>query len=75
MQAPYFGGERACRAAGNDVDFDPSELLCGGCAPHSADAVCPKHGTDFVEFKCRFCCSIAVRVFCMPGVAVLGGGA
>ena len=60
QQSPYFGGERACRAAGADSEFDPSELLCGGCAPHSADAVCAKHGTDYIEFKCRFCCSIAV---------------
>lgn len=61
-KGPYFGGERACRAA-DDSNFDPSELLCGGCAPHSADAVCAKHGTDYIEFKCRFCCSIAVY-FC-----------
>jgi hypothetical protein len=60
VQSPYFGGERACRLA-DDSHFDPSELLCGGCAPHSADAVCAKHGTDYIEFKCRFCCSIAVR--------------
>lgn len=25
--------------------------------------VCPKHGTDFLEYKCRYCCSVAVY-FC-----------
>lgn len=25
--------------------------------------MCPKHGTDFLEYKCRYCCSVAVY-FC-----------
>ena len=25
--------------------------------------MCPKHGTDFLEYKCRYCCSVAV-FFC-----------
>lgn len=25
--------------------------------------ICPKHGSDFIEYKCRFCCSVAV-FFC-----------
>lgn len=25
--------------------------------------MCPKHGTDYLEYKCRFCCSVAVY-FC-----------
>lgn len=25
--------------------------------------VCPKHGTDFLEYKCRYCCTVAVY-FC-----------
>ena len=70
LQQPYFGGERLCGAGGGE--FDPSELLCGGCVPHSADSVCRKHGTEFIEFKCRFCCGIAVRA---PAVAVCLGAA
>ena len=30
---------------------------------HGAEAapqICPKHGTDFLEYKCRYCCSVAV---------------
>lgn len=25
--------------------------------------MCPKHGMDFLEYKCRYCCSVAV-FFC-----------
>jgi E3 ubiquitin-protein ligase MYCBP2 len=57
-QRPYFGGNYECAAAGNH-DFNPSEFVCGGCAPSQAQD-CPKHGRDYLEFKCRFCCSVAV---------------
>ena len=39
------------------------------CSKCSADSVgggildCKKHGTDYIEFKCKFCCSIA-QWFC-----------
>jgi len=57
-QKPYFGGDYQCAAAA-DQRWDPSELLCGGCSPLQVQD-CPKHGKDYLEFKCRFCCSIAV---------------
>jgi hypothetical protein len=76
---PYYGGERVCGEAGGA--FDPTELVCGGCSPWSGDIDCPKHGKDFIEFKCRFCCSVAVRgvvTVCVLGevacVWVGGGG-
>ena len=56
-QKPYFGGERACGAGGGD-DYDPTELVCAGCSGGTAE-VCPKHGTDYLEYKCRYCCSPA----------------
>ncbi len=31
--------------------------------PPASLQVCPKHGTDFLEYKCRYCCSVAVY-FC-----------
>ena len=40
--------------------------MCGKCAAVSIGAGiqnCPKHGTDFIEFKCKFCCSIS-QWFC-----------
>jgi len=56
---PYYGGEAACLAAGGDSNFDPSELMCPSCSPLLVED-CPKHGKDYIEFKCRYCCSIAV---------------
>lgn len=44
-------------------DYDPNELVCGGCSDVSRAQMCPKHGTDFLEYKCRYCCSVAVY-FC-----------
>eukprot|EP00475_Leptophrys_vorax_P038285 TRINITY_DN6722_c0_g3_i1.p1 TRINITY_DN6722_c0_g3~~TRINITY_DN6722_c0_g3_i1.p1 ORF type:complete len:948 (+),score=190.30 TRINITY_DN6722_c0_g3_i1:135-2978(+) len=55
---PYYGGDYECAAAGA-ADFDPSELLCGSCSPILSEE-CPKHGKDFLEFKCRYCCSVAI---------------
>jgi E3 ubiquitin-protein ligase MYCBP2 len=56
---PYYGGLYECAAAGGNAEFDPSELLCGACSPVMSQS-CAKHGKEFIEFKCRFCCSIAV---------------
>ncbi|XP_064413761.1 E3 ubiquitin-protein ligase MYCBP2 isoform X3 [Latimeria chalumnae] len=60
----YFGGEARCDAeAGLGDDYDPRELICGACSDVSRAQMCPKHGTDFLEYKCRYCCSVAV-FFC-----------
>ena len=75
----YFGGEARCDLdAGAGDAFNPEELVCGGCSdvsqvreqgpahltPLSFQAqMCPKHGTDYLEYKCRYCCSVAV-FFC-----------
>ena len=66
----YFGGDARCQqeleAAGlAEKAFDPAELVCGSCAAEEAGnsglfGVCGRHGTDFLEFKCRFCCSVAM---------------
>ncbi len=53
------GGARA----GDPDDYDPDELVCGGCSDVSRAQMCPKHGTDYLEYKCRYCCSVAV-FFC-----------
>ena len=58
-EKPYFGGERQCGVAAGD-SFDPAELICPGCAAGDAAQICPKHGTDYLEYKCRYCCSVAV---------------
>ena len=58
----YYGGEAQCDEARGD-DYNPEELVCGGCSDVSRAQMCPKHGTDYLEYKCRYCCSVAV-FFC-----------
>ncbi|XP_035827428.1 E3 ubiquitin-protein ligase MYCBP2 isoform X3 [Aplysia californica] len=60
----YYGGEARCdEAVGGGDDFDSSELVCGACSDVSRAQMCAKHGADFLEYKCRYCCSVAV-FFC-----------
>ncbi|XP_063604995.1 E3 ubiquitin-protein ligase MYCBP2-like, partial [Penaeus indicus] len=60
----YYGGEARCDVeAGLGDEYDPRELVCGACSDVSRAQMCPKHGTDFLEYKCRYCCSVAV-FFC-----------
>lgn len=60
---PYFGGMRDCNQVQEAQEFKPEHLVCGKCSAESVGRGvqdCPKHKTDFIEFKCRFCCSVAV---------------
>lgn len=52
---PYFGGLRDCQAAANQnaAAFDPKELICGSCCALAAGQNCPRHGTRYIEWKCR----------------------
>jgi len=56
---PYFGGERDCNAEQRVADYDPAELVCGGCSNFGNKNSCTVHGNDYIEYKCRFCCSVA----------------
>ena len=65
---PYFAGRRECgNAPGMDNDdpnknYDPKDCICGKDANLSGIAGvtnCPKHGKDYIEYKCKFCCKIA----------------
>ncbi|XP_050683096.1 E3 ubiquitin-protein ligase MYCBP2 [Leptidea sinapis] len=58
----YFGGLARCEADSNSA-WDPKELVCGACSDVAGAKICPKHGSDFLEYKCRYCCSVAV-FFC-----------
>ncbi|XP_066580931.1 E3 ubiquitin-protein ligase MYCBP2 [Prorops nasuta] len=62
-QKAYYGGEARCDAQLGGESFDPAELVCGACSDVARAQMCPKHGTDFLEYKCRYCCSVAV-FFC-----------
>ena len=57
-----LGGEGVAGAAGGE-SFNPAELVCGGCSDVSRAQMCPRHGADYLEYKCRYCCSVAV-FFC-----------
>jgi hypothetical protein len=64
---PYFGGMKDCEAGQNDYNsFKKEELVCGKCSAVSVGGGiknCKTHGTEFIEFKCKFCCSVA-QWFC-----------
>lgn len=68
---PYFGGRRQCEEAaqeaearlnpqggGQDLNSE-ANLVCGGCASGSDSTNCATHGKDYIDWKCKFCCSIA----------------
>eukprot|EP01133_Synstelium_polycarpum_P011629 gene11629-13579_t len=58
---PYFGGSNQCAVAmASPEKFNPEELICGGCSSDDALPICPKHGKDYLEFKCRYCCTVAI---------------
>ncbi|XP_069365103.1 E3 ubiquitin-protein ligase MYCBP2 isoform X3 [Maniola hyperantus] len=58
----YFGGLARCEVE-NSGWWEPTELVCGACSDVAGARVCPKHAADFLEYKCRYCCSVAV-FFC-----------
>ncbi|KAI6207356.1 RCR-type E3 ubiquitin transferase [Aphelenchoides besseyi] len=59
----YFGGESRCQEALDSSTYQPDELVCGACSDIAGAPVCGRHGTEFLEYKCKFCCSVAVY-FC-----------
>ena len=63
-QKPYFGGKKNCEQLQNE-NFDPKELVCGSCVSKKMKNMkeCSKHKSEFIDFKCRFCCKIAT-FFC-----------
>eukprot|EP00249_Psilotum_nudum_P016899 c26043_g1_i1 orf=138-2213(+) len=68
---PFFGGRRDCGAHvglqndRNENAHNPADLICGGCSAASGGkSICKKgHGKEYIEFKCRYCCSVATY-FC-----------
>jgi len=60
---PYFGGKKSCAGAMDEkFKFDPKNLICGGCSGDNIEE-CKTHGKEYIEHKCRFCCSLAT-FFC-----------
>ena len=59
---PYFGGLKNCEMNMEDdkKKFDPSELICPACCPFTSETNCKTHGTEYIEYKCKYCCSVAL---------------
>eukprot|EP01029_Cantina_marsupialis_P026613 TRINITY_DN7200_c0_g2_i1.p1 TRINITY_DN7200_c0_g2~~TRINITY_DN7200_c0_g2_i1.p1 ORF type:complete len:547 (+),score=113.76 TRINITY_DN7200_c0_g2_i1:122-1762(+) len=58
---PYYGGAKACGAAGEPSVVEPKK--CSLCAS-KGKSCCDKHGNgDNIIFKCQFCCKTA-SFFC-----------
>jgi hypothetical protein len=67
----YFGGMARCEAANNGPDEEEeeradgadgnkrSDLVCGSCSSGVGDQECKEHGKDFIEYKCKFCCTVS----------------
>ncbi|KAL0240846.1 hypothetical protein GEMRC1_006082 [Eukaryota sp. GEM-RC1] len=62
-KSPYFGGLKECNV---DLpgELSREDLVCPPCSGvvHSSDN-CPTHGSEYISFKCRFCCKVAA-FFC-----------
>ena len=60
---PYFGGMKVCDAGQmEEGEYKPEELVCAKCSAVGINAlnnIC-EHGTDYIDFKCKFCCSVAL---------------
>ena len=58
-------GRREC-AAGAQIDEDKlnkEEMLCSRCMPIAVGGGvqhCDKHGEDYIDWKCKYCCNPAV---------------
>lgn len=56
----YFGGMKRCEEQQQKEVFEPSELVCGACSSTEGSADCQTHGAEYIEFKCRYCCKVAI---------------
>ena len=61
---PYFGGMNDC---GDDAaragEYRKEDLVCPKCSAEMVGAGvthCKKHGSEYIDFKCKWCCSISL---------------
>lgn len=57
---PYFGGARRCMDGMGDVEA--KNLSCASCSG-IGKTKCAIHGTEYMQWKCKFCCSLS-SYFC-----------
>lgn len=67
---PYYGGELECGVDDDDLDMEEDvqaalamELVCRACASRG-QRKCDEHGTEFLAWKCRYCCAREAQYFC-----------
>ncbi|KAL3880994.1 hypothetical protein ACJMK2_033195 [Sinanodonta woodiana] len=60
-QKPYFGGEARCEEQDVVENHKKEDFVCVRCSQTNIK-ICA-HGVDHLEYKCRYCCSMA-RWFC-----------
>ena len=58
---PYFGGLKPSEEAGLEQaeNYKEEHLICAKCAGGSRIKSCSKHGSKYLTYKCKFCCSYA----------------
>lgn len=76
-KARYFGGMQDCAEALQvESTMTAEQMRCPRCAREEMGIdkrVCEQHGNEFLDFKCMFCCSVAMFVcggggqyYCQP---------
>jgi len=61
---PYYGGEMECGADAVANEAQGNEaLVCPGCAS-KGKSTCPTHGSEFISWKCRYCCERPASFYC-----------
>ena len=68
-QQPYFGGMEDCAQAmqSENAALRKENLLCKNCVIKEmgyGQATCEKHGDQYIDYKCMYCCSMAMHVCC-----------
>lgn len=60
-KGPYFGGRRNCEENAEEDKTNEDELVCFSCSEVMSSNACkePSH-SEYLLYKCRFCCSPAV---------------
>ena len=65
---PYFGGMEDCSQAMNAENTKTKQdFICDPCAYDElglGKEVCEEHGNEFVDWKCMYCCSVALFYCC-----------
>ena len=67
---PYFGGMQDCsQAMQAESKMKKQDLMCENCGYEElgyGKEMCEKHGNEYCDWKCMFCCSIAL-FYCVGG--------